>query len=210
MVVIPEDKRETILEDFRIQNTPREYIVRAHAQLTLVLFLVGIASIEAKVTVRLVEPGAEATIVGIVYGNRSQAISLHTIQQHEAKETTSDLLVKGVFTDRATFTYDGGIRVEKDAQKTNAYQRNENLLLSESASAESKPSLEILANDVRCTHGATIGTLDEEQLFYLASRGIREKQARRLIVEGFFEHAMGRLSDTVVKETIHKKLWQII
>jgi Fe-S cluster assembly protein SufD len=99
--------------------------------------------------------------------------------------------------------------VEKKAQKTDAYQRNANLLLSETAYAESKPSLEILANDVRCTHGATVGPVSDEELWYLATRGIPKKQAESLIVEGFFKSALEFVDDESVKSAILQSVLHI-
>jgi Fe-S cluster assembly protein SufD len=94
------------------------------------------------------------------------------------------------------------IRVEEDAQKTNAYQENRNLLLSEKAHADSIPGLEILANDVRCTHGATIGKVDRDQLFYLMARGLPRNEAERLIVRGFFEEILDRIELVPVREAL--------
>jgi Fe-S cluster assembly protein SufD len=131
-----------------------------------------------------------ATITGILIGTEHTKQILHTMQIHTAPNTTSDLLVKTVLSDHASSFYDGGIRIEKSAQKSDAYQKNENLLLSDHAFAESKPSLEILANDVRCSHGATMGPINEEQLWFLTSRGISKKQAEELIVAGFIQDAL--------------------
>ena len=94
------------------------------------------------------------------------------------------------------------IRVEKDAQKTNAYQENRNLMLSPTAHADSIPGLEILANDVRCTHGATLGQVDRDQLFYLMSRGLSRTEAERFIVRGFFEDILARIKFEPVRETL--------
>ncbi len=172
--------------------------------LNLVFFVKDTADVDLEV--RLVRPGARAVITGIVFGSGETKISIHTMQIHEAPETLSDLLVKSVLSDRAKCLYDGGIRVEKRAQKTDAYQRNENLLLTGRAYAESKPSLEILANDVRCTHGAATGPVDGEQLWYLATRGMPQPQGETLITEGFIRSALMRLPDA----RIINKLWQTL
>jgi len=173
---------------------------------TLNLLLVGTGSFDAKLTVTLAGRGASATITGILIGNNNAKQSLHTMQIHQAPDTTSDLLVKTLLSDSAKCLYDGGIRVEKKAQKTNAYQRNENLLLSGRAYAESKPSLEILANDVRCTHGATAGPIDPEQVWYLSTRGVSPAAAQKIIAEGFIASALMRVSD----KSIIDKLWQTL
>jgi len=162
---------------------------------TLHLVLIGTESFDVHVTVRLMGKGASAFITGICLGSGNTKQLLHTIQYHEAPDTMSDLLIKTVLSDHSKFFYDGGIRVEKIAQKTNAYQRNENLLLSGRPYAESKPSLEILANDVRCTHGATTGPIDQEQLWYLSSRGMSKHTGEKLITQGFIQSALPRIGN---------------
>ena len=174
---------------------------------TLLVMIFGYTSFDALITVTLKGAGASAVITGILIGNGNTKQILHTMQIHKAKNTKSNLLVKTVLSGEASCLYDGGIRVEKKAQKADAYQRNENLLLSDHAYAESKPSLEILANDVRCTHGATVSTINEEQLWYLVSRGISVQGARRLISEGFIQSALERIGDRDVKRSI-LSLWQ--
>lgn len=186
----------TYVETVRAAQTTYEYVVGRDARATIV-FIVKRASSTVTLRVRLHKPGASAKIVGVVIGAGKDTVALHTMQLHEAPDTTSDLLVKGVLDDEATLAYDGGIYVAPKAQKTNAYQRNENLLLSQTAHAKSKPALEILANDVRCTHGATVGTLSAEQLWYLASRGIGKSKGSALIVSGFITSAFTGIADTI-------------
>lgn len=183
-----------------------EFEVGAGNVLNLVLLANHIPNADVILNVRLTGKGARAVITGIVMGSKEERISLHTMQEHRAPETTSDLLIKSVLEGRAKCLYDGGIRVEKTAQKTDAYQRNENLLLSGRAYAESKPSLEILANDVRCTHGSTTGPIDTEQLWYLSGRGIRPQAAEKLITEGFIRSALMRVGS----ESIINELWQTL
>ena len=142
---------------------------------------------------RLAGSGARAFVHGFMFGDQRQHFDLHTLQQHHADHTTSDLLIKGCLKDRARSIYQGLIQVAEGAQRTDAYQANRNLLLSDAARADSIPGLEILANDVRCTHGATIGTVDEEQMYYLMARGLPRNQAQRLIVEGFFAPVLDRI-----------------
>lgn len=186
----------TYVETVRAAQKTYEYIVGRDARATIVFIVKGTSSM-VNLRVRLHKPGASAKIVGVVMGKGRNTVALHTMQLHEAPDTTSDLLVKGVLDDEAIFTYDGGIYVAPKAQKTNAYQRNENLLLSQTAHAKSKPALEILANDVRCTHGATVGTLSAEQLWYLASRGIGKDKGSALIVSGFVQSAFVGIADTI-------------
>ena len=137
--------------------------------------------------------GSEAKFSGCYFGNGTQHFDFHTFQNHNVGHTVSDLLFKGALRDRARMVYQGLIKVHKDAQRSDAYQANRNLLLSEKARADSIPSLEIEANDVRCTHGATVGQVDEEQLFYLRTRGLPLPTAERMIIQGFFEPVLERI-----------------
>ena len=114
----------------------------------------------------------------------------------------SDLLYKGGLKNKSRIVWRGMIRVEKDAQRTNAYQKNDNLVLSDSARADSIPGLEIEANDVRCTHGATVGQVDQNQIFYLMARGLTRSQAERLIVRGFFEDVLDRIGSAPVRDQV--------
>lgn len=197
-----------IIEEVTKSKQIIAYRLEKNAQLTLVLILSKAMDADVRVSVGLLGRGASARVVGLVVGRGGHRISIHTEQLHEAPETTSNLLVKAVLMDSAHFTYDGVIRVARDAQKSNAYQKNENLLLSSQVHARSDPALEILANDVRCTHGSTTGKLSEDQLWYLTSRGLSRSVASQLLVEGFFEHATTMLSDTIHQERIRKILWQ--
>lgn len=198
-------KNQTIVESIPEGVSDYTYIVGRSHTFSLVLIADKNTHAEVKATVRLAGRGAQARIIGIVLGGDASTIKIHTLQIHEAPDTTSDLMVKTVLRDHAKCIYDGGIRVEKNAQKTNAYQRNENLLLSAHAYAESKPSLEILANDVRCTHGATAGPIDEEQLWYLSTRGIMRSQGERLIASGFIQSALERIDDAGVRSSLQKR-----
>ncbi len=137
--------------------------------------------------------GSEAKFSGCYFGNETQHFDFHTYQNHIVGHSTSDLLFKGALRGRARMVYQGLIKVHKDAQRSDAYQANRNLLLSEKARADSIPSLEIEANDVRCTHGATVGQVDEEQIFYLRSRGLPRPDAERMLIGGFFEPVLERI-----------------
>jgi Fe-S cluster assembly protein SufD len=154
----------------------------------------------------LIGPGAQAFVHGFMFGDGRQQFHLHTLQRHLADHCTSDLLIKGCLKDRARSIYQGLIQVAEGAQRTDAYQANRNLLLSDTARADSIPGLEILANDVRCTHGATIGSVDPEQMYYLMARGLPRHEAQRLIVEGFFAPVI----DRIPLEGIRDHLRQVI
>jgi len=142
---------------------------------------------------RLLGPGAHSEMLGLYFGDEDQHFDHNTSQDHLAPDTGSDLLYKGALDDRAQSAFRGIIRVHRDAQRTDAYQTNRNLLLSDECRANSLPNLEIEADDVRCSHGATVGQLDSEALFYLLSRGLSREQAERLVVLGFLGDVMARL-----------------
>ncbi len=147
----------------------------------------------ADVTSRLLGPGCDSQMLALWLADHEQHYDHHTLQHHIAPNAHSDLLFKGALLGKATSVFRGLIRVDRGAQLTDAYQTNRNLLLSEDAHAVSLPSLEIEADDVRCSHGATIGQVEPEQLFYLMSRGLTRNQAERLLVRGFFDEVLQRL-----------------
>ena len=153
--------------------------------------------------------GTEVKFSGCYFGNETQHFDFHTFQNHNAGHSTSDLLFKGALRGRARMIYQGLIKVHKNAQRSDAYQANRNLILSDKARADSIPSLEIEANDVRCTHGATVGQVDEEQIFYLMARGLDRGEAERLIIDGFFEPVLARIpADSLralVTESVRRK-----
>jgi Fe-S cluster assembly protein SufD len=140
--------------------------------------------------------GADGRVTGAYVGHRNQHIDYDTTQEHAAPDTTSDLAFRGILRDKATAVWSGMIRVDPDAQRTDAFQESRNLLLSAGAHADAIPGLEIEANDVRCTHAATVSKIDPEQLFYLRSRGLDREEAERLLVGGFLGVMSGRLEDS--------------
>ncbi|HSR29206.1 MAG TPA: Fe-S cluster assembly protein SufD, partial [Anaerolineae bacterium] len=142
-------------------------------------------------------PGAEVVVTGLYLPDGRQHFAFDTLQDHVAGNCTSDLLYQGALLGRSRSVYEGTIRAWPGAQKTNAYQSNRNLLLSKKARADSLPQLEIEANDLRCTHGATVSQVDEDLVFYLMSRGIPRADAVRLIVEGFFQPSLDRLPESL-------------
>jgi Fe-S cluster assembly protein SufD len=158
----------------------------------------------------LIGEGSTGRMSGFYFTDGDQHLDHDTQQNHLAPHTTSDLLFKGALTDRSRSVWQGMIYVAPGAQKTDGYQANRNLTLSPHARADSIPGLEILADDVRCTHGATVGKIDPDQVFYLRSRGIPYHEAERLIVEGFFDPIMQRIPFEGVKarfqDAIHEKM----
>ena len=164
----------------------------------------GFGSKRGKVWIEndLAGPGATSRVTGAYFADGDQHLDYDTFQEHIAPNTESDFAFKGALRERASAVWRGMIRVEEDAQKTNAYQENRNLLLSDTAHADSIPGLEIMANDVRCTHGATLGKVNREELFYLMARGLSRAEAERLIVRGFFQDVLDRIELEPVREAL--------
>jgi Fe-S cluster assembly protein SufD len=146
--------------------------------------------------------GSFSEMLGLYFGDADQHFAQRTLQSHNVAHTTSELLYKGALKGRSKSEYSGLIKVLKDAQGTDAYQANRNLLLSEESLARSLPQLEIEANEVRCTHGATVSPVEEEHLFYLMSRGIDRVTAQKLVVFGFFRDVLDRIRVKEVREQL--------
>ena len=146
--------------------------------------------------------GANAEVNGVTFATGRQLLSYYTQQSHSAPDTSSDLLYKDVLRDKSRVVWRGMIKVDKVAQKTDGYQRNDALMLSRDCRVDAIPGLEIEADDVRCTHGATAGPVDQEQLFYCECRGLREYEAMHMIVEGFFAEVYDRIPVQIVRETL--------
>ena len=153
--------------------------------------------------------GSTANIVGAYFGEQHQILDYRYFMRHIGTHTRSDMFLKGAVEDEARSVFTGMIRIEESGQKTEAYQTNRNLILSEGASAQSVPNLEILANDVRCGHGSTVGPLDAGQRYYLMSRGLDPQAADRLQMRGFFEEALVMLPHPelagTVRDSINRK-----
>ncbi len=186
--------------------TSQTALMDKDASLTWLTGTLGSAVTKAFLDCKLQGAGANAALLGFFFGDGKQHFDQHTFQNHIAGHATSDLLYKGALKDNAYSVFRGLIRVNPDAQRSDAYQANRNILLSQHAHADSIPELEIEANDVRCTHGATVGPIDPEQMFYLMARGIPKVAAERLIVEGFFDPLMQKIP----LESIREELTQAI
>ncbi len=150
--------------------------------------------------------GAQGRMSGFYFTDGTQHLDHDTQQNHLAPHTTSDLLFKGALKGKSRSVWQGMIYVAPNAQKTDGYQANRNLVLDDQARADSIPGLEILADDVRCTHGATVGKLEQEPLFYLKSRGIPQREAEQLVVEGFFDPIMQRIPFEGVRERFQQAI----
>lgn len=155
-------------------------------------------------TVDLEGKGSSAKVMGAYFGEEDQILDYRYFMHHAGTNTNSEMFLKGAVEDEALSVFTGMIRIDEDAQKTNTFQTNRNLILSEGAAAQSVPNLEILANDVRCGHGSTMGPLDAEQRYYLMSRGLPSDRADRLQVRGFFEEVLRRLPEPGVAAPARK------
>jgi Fe-S cluster assembly protein SufD len=154
---------------------------------------VGGALVRNDINTTFLAPGGQCSLDGLYLASGGQHVDHHTSIDHRAPRCRSEELYKGVLDGRATAVFNGKVFVRHDAQKSDAQQANKNLLLSEEAVVNTKPQLEIFADDVKCSHGATIGRLDEDALFYLRSRGIDESAARTILVRGFVNQVIERI-----------------
>ncbi len=182
--------------------------LQRNAHVNWITALLGGKNVLFNLESRLTGPNSAVNMHGFYFGSGSEHFHLNTYQNHQTVQSKSDLLYKGVLKDQATSVYRGIIRVEQGAQRTDAYQANRNLLLSSEAHVHSIPVLEIEANDVRCTHGATIGQVDADQVFYLQSRGLPRIQAEKLIVDGFLNEIVKQLPDAgeEIQDLVHARI----
>ncbi len=206
------------LQYFHLQDFGRDVwhfssqtaLMERDSSLTWLVGSLGSQVTKAFLDCKMLGGGTNANLLGFFFGDGRQRFDQHTFQNHIVGHSTSDLLYKGALKDNAYSAFRGLIRVNPNAQRSDAYQANRNVLLSEHAHADSIPELEIEANDVRCTHGATVGPIDPEQLFYLQARGIPRVEAERLIVEGFFDPLMQKIPLEAIRgelaEAIHQKI----
>ena len=177
--------------------------VSAGAEVDAVLLFAQGAHMQCNLAVHLMGERAQAHIRGL-YAVRDKAqVQITTLQHHQAPHTTSTLTMRGMLNDAAHASYHGTVLVDTNAVHTSAAQENKNMLLSRSAHAQSQPRLEVLTNDVHCTHGSAVGYLDEQALWYAAARGIDEKTARVLLMHGFFTEIIDELDANVVSD-IHR------
>ncbi|MFG0262187.1 MAG: SufD family Fe-S cluster assembly protein, partial [Novipirellula sp. JB048] len=177
-------------------------LVGKDATLQWTIAAMGTALSKVNQSVDLVGPGANSQVNGVMFTQRRQHLAYHTMQYHRAPNCHSDFLYKAAQQDQSRTVWRGMIKVDPIAQKTDGYQRNDNLVLSESSRADSIPGLEIEADDVRCTHGSTTAKVDEEQIFYALCRGFTRKEATRMIVSGFFQQIFDRITIESVRDAL--------
>jgi Fe-S cluster assembly protein SufD len=181
-------------------------VVHEQGRLQWTLGALGSRLSQVAQDVALVGRGARAQVNGVMFTEGRQQLVYNTLQHHVAPGCTSDLLYKGGLQDRSRLVWRGMIKVDKAAQKTDGYQRNDNLMLSREARADSIPGLEIEADDVRCTHGATSGRVDAEQIFYAQARGLSADEAARLVVAGFFQQVFDRITIPAVRDALARAI----
>ncbi|RPI41472.1 MAG: Fe-S cluster assembly protein SufD, partial [Bacteroidetes bacterium] len=152
--------------------------------------------------VKLEGEGANAHALGLFLIDKNQHVDSYTLIEHASPHCTSNQLYKGVLDDTSTGAFNGKIHVYPDAQKTQAYQANNNILLSDNATMNSKPQLEIYADDVKCSHGATVGQLDEDAMFYMQSRGISKNETRLMLMNAFAGEVISTIRHPALQERI--------
>jgi Fe-S cluster assembly protein SufD len=162
----------------------------------------GSARGRVRMETKLAGEGAEGKVTGAYVPHGRQHVDFDTTQEHAAPNTLSDLAFRGILAGRSSAVWRGVIKVDPGAQQTDAFQECRNLLLSKRAHVDAIPGLEILANDVRCTHAAAIAQIDKEQVFYLRSRGLPEPQAQRLVIEGFMAELVERFEEGQTREIL--------
>ncbi|MGI8587989.1 MAG: Fe-S cluster assembly protein SufD [Chloroflexia bacterium] len=202
------------VEYFTIENwgpevyafNQRRANVGKNARMHWVLGLLGCRVNHSQVDTELVASGAETQTRGIYFTHGDQIFDLTTLTHHVGDHCTGDILFKGALRDTSRAGFEGMIRVEPTGQQTNSYLSDHILFLSDKAKADSVPGLEILANDVRCSHGATIGMIDEDQVFYLMSRGLERVEAEKLIVGGFFEQVLQEMPLESMRELVREMI----
>ncbi len=186
--------------------THESIMVDSDAQVDWIFGTLGSKVTKSFSNLNLVGRGAIGKMSGFYFSNGKQHLDHDTQQNHLAPNTTSDLLFKGALLDESRSIWQGMIYVDPNASKTDGYQANRNLVLSGKARADSIPGLEILTDDVRCTHGATIGKIDQDLIFYLQTRGLNRKEAEKMVVEGFFDPIMQRIPFDAIRERFKKAI----
>ena len=184
----------------------QRFLLQRDASVSTVNIALGGQYSKADISNVMQGKNAQSEMIGVTFGHGTQHFDNHTEHVHEVGDSFSDMDFKVVLENEAKSAYTGLIRIDLDAPNSEAYQENRNLMLDPTCSAESIPELEILNENVRCTHGATVGPIDEDQVYYLMTRGLPEREAERLIVEGFFGPALDRIDD----EGLRDRMWSLI
>jgi len=199
----------TIVQDWNYRTRAMgRGIMRLQRDAALVVAEIGLGAHLGRfhLDVDFVGNGSHARVLGAYFGEEDQTLDYRYFMNHIGTNTRCDMFLKGAVEDEALSVFTGLIRIEETAQKTESFQTNRNLILSHGASAQSVPNLEILANDVKCGHGSSVGPLDEDQRYYLMSRGLTPESADRLQVHGFFEQVISELPDPDVASWVRNRI----
>ena len=207
-------EESAVIDHYKIQQESREGFHAATLQVqqgsqsrfTSFSIALGGALVRNEINAVFAAPGGECTLNGLYMATGQQLIDNHTVIDHAQPHCASHELYKGILAERARGVFSGKIYVRQDAQKTDAKQTNQTLLLSEEATINAKPQLEIYADDVKCTHGATVGQLDDEALFYLRSRGVGHHEARSLLTFAFANDIVGRIKIDPIRTALEERL----
>lgn len=208
--IIAEDYSK--IDYFSVQNINKDVfyfatkrsILKKSAILNWFDFNLGGRCVVSETSSYLGSKGAETNIFGLFYGSQEQQFDIASRAVHAAEFTKSNMFTRGVMNDKSKSVYRGVIKIQSNAANSDGYQKEDVILLSKEAEADAVPELKIDNNEVRCTHGATIGQLDKEKLFYLMSRGINEKDARKIIVHGFFEQVLKKIQNKEIYDEFNK------
>jgi Fe-S cluster assembly protein SufD len=193
-------------KSFQVSRTQAEQ--RKNSVFTTYTVTTGGALVRNDINTLLNDEGCETHLFGLYLTDGEQHVDNHTLIDHAKPHCISNELYKGVLNDRSRAVFNGKVFVRPDAQKTNAYQSNKNILLTKDASVDTKPQLEIYADDVRCTHGATVGQLDDESVFYLRSRGIPKEHALIILIRAFADDIFENISIEPLHEHIQKLIFE--
>lgn len=191
-----------------VQVNTTEVVQRKASQFSVITLTKSGELVRNNLNFSITEEGCESNMYGIYFTSESQHVDNHTFANHLKPHCNSNELYKGVMTGKSTGVFNGKIMVHKDAQQTNAFQSNQNILLSKAASVNTKPELEIYADDVKCSHGCTIGQLDEEAMFYLQSRGLGKEAASKLLIQAFAGDVLEFITTEPIKQNMEDFIQQ--
>jgi Fe-S cluster assembly protein SufD len=184
------------------KNQKEKFIIEQDTFITLL----GLGDFNSEIELEIKKNGVKAEITGVVFGVKNKECTLKTTSIHTKGNTFSRVFIKSVLFDNSVFNYSGMIKINKNANLTDAYLKNENLLIGQDAKVNSSPMLEILSDEVKASHGVSISTFDAEQLYYLQSRGLSVIESRNLLVRGFLNDALTRITDNAAILSLSKNI----
>ena len=196
--------KELVLIDHLKRNML--YRVFDNEEKTFILLLLENKDYEGNFEVSLEGFNSKAQILGIIIAGNKQKIKLYTHQNHTNNTSKSNLFIRSILFDKARMYYEGKIVIEKGAAKSDAYQKNQSLLMGRDCRIFTRPSLEIMENDIKCTHGSTVSRIDGNNLYYLNTRGLTYLEAEKLIIEGFVWEVLKKIEDDVYREHLFDRI----